>query len=95
MYLNFRDLPLVHSSMDTSPRISCTQFTREDGMDAFWFDGPRGKGWIVRLVESPVRFYHPTDKMWNVAHAIPSWTPYFVPESEALRLLNTLEKPPL
>lgn len=81
--------------MDTPAVIKCTQYTRQDRVEAFWFDGPRGKGLIVKSPRSPVSFYHPTDKMWVVAHAIPSWTPYFISESDALRLLNTLETPAL
>lgn len=80
--------------MDHPLEICCTQFTREDGMDIFWLESRHGKGWIVRTM-SPVRFYNPYDKMWVVAHAIQNWTPYFVTQGEALRLLSTLDKPAL
>ncbi len=82
--------------MDKPPIIKVTEYTREDGVSAFWHkDRAQRSGWVVRLQESPVRFYHPKDRVWTVAHAIPhnDWSAYFIAESDALRLLNSLEKP--
>lgn len=80
--------------MEKTLKITITEYTREDGLDTFWMDYPkRGKGWIVRITQSPVRMYHPQDKVWYVAHAISDWAPYFMTEAQALDLLKTLEKP--
>ena len=82
----------VHRFMD----IKITEYTREDGMNAFWHkDRAQHSGWVLRFRESPVRFYHPKNRVWTVAHAIPNndWSAYYVTESEALSLLQSLERP--
>lgn len=92
--LNFEEGRPVLTLMTLPPAIRATQYTHENGLDVLFFKSAKGpSGWVVRSSKSPVRFYHPGDREWVVAHRVTDWTPFFMGELAALSLLSTLEVP--
>jgi hypothetical protein len=81
--------------MPLPPAIRATEYTHENGLDTFFFQNARRSdgGWIIRCKSSPVRFYHPVNKVWVVAHRVFDWTPFVLDVTTALETLATLEKP--